>query len=419
MAGIKNTIQNLLKNITPSETEMKKIEAIINFSKETLNSEFKKRAIKAEAFVGGSVAKGTWIKNQHDIDMFVKFDMEYKDKDIGKILGEVVRSMFPKAELLHGTRDYHKVNYKGYEIEFVPVLGVASPAEATNSMDASLFHVDYIRNKIKERSDLIKQIRIFKTFAKAQGIYGAETHISGLSGYVVELLMVHYKTFENLVNSMEDIRPPVYIDIENHYKTVSDIKSSLEKPKLHSPIIIIDPVFKQRNASAALEQKVFSNMVLALRSFSRKPSLSYFKPKKITLDTIKKISKQRGTLLVTKTIIKKYPKEDIFLAKLKKRLEKVDVELEREGIEVYEHGYIIDDKSIKIFFEIETLKLSKFKKHYGPPVWIDKDNYNAFVRKYKNVYVDNINLVTDVKRKSTNIKEIVTDYLNKELKKLD
>ncbi len=416
MVSIKDVMQKVLKNVTPTKMEKKKIDAIINLSKQKINNELKRRGINAEVFVGGSIAKGTWIKGQGDVDFFIKFDISYKDKDIGKILEDVIKSVFKKYTLLHGTRDYCKVNYKGHELEFVPVLDIARPSDAKNSMDASLFHVEYVRNKIFQNPELANQIRIFKAFTKAQGIYGAETHISGLSGYVVELLMIHYKTFENMVNSAEDMKPPIFIDIEKHYKNEREIVYFLGRQKLKSPIILIDPVLKTRNASAALEYKTFSHLILALRLFARKPSISFFKEKKLTERDIRTRSKSRGTILVIKKIKKKYPKEDIFLAKLKRKLEKVCVELERNGIEVYEHGYIVGDKEISVFFEMETIRLSKYKKHYGPPVWINKKHFDAFIKKWKKVYVDNVNLVCDIKRKETNIRKMVMNILSEELK---
>jgi hypothetical protein len=70
---------------------------------------------------------------------------------------------------------------------------------------------------------------------------------------------------------------------------------------------------------------------------------------------------------------------------------------------------------ITIFFEIESLAISKKMKHYGPPVWIDKENFDAFVKKWKQVYADNVNIVSDAERKDVDIKKIVLCVLEKEL----
>lgn len=408
-------IKRVLKKITPSKIEERNIAAVINFSKEKLNKELKRFEIDAETFVGGSIAKGTWLKDQHDIDFFVKFDLKYKNKDIGKLLYKPIKSAFRNFKLIHGSRDYYKVNLRNYELEFVPVLGINNPEEAKNSIDVSLFHVNYIKKKISRNKDILNEIRVFKSFAKAQGIYGAESYISGLSGYVTELLMIYFKKFKNLVKKAEEIVPPIYIDIESYYKSKDEIIKVLGRQKMKSPIILIDPVLKTRNAAAALDYQTFSKLIFSLRMFYRKPSIKYFTERKETIKDIKKKSVERGTLLFTKEIKKRYP-EDIFFAKLKKCMKKIFNELKSNGIYTYSFGYINYKEKVKVYFEIGTLKLPKKKKHYGPPVWIGKKHFDAFIKKWRKVYVEGNFLVCDINVK--NVKEIVTKILKKRLRDL-
>ncbi len=401
------------QKIKPTNAERKKVEDIIYFSKERIQEEISKQKIKAEIFVGGSVAKNTWTKGQHDIDFFVRFEKNHKK--IGDLLKKIVKKVFRNAKVLHGSRDYCKVNYKGYELEFVPVYNIKKPSEAENSMDASLFHVEFVKNKIKKNSKLADEIRVFKEFARAQRVYGAETHISGISGYVSELLIIYYKSFLNFVKESEKMKPKIFIDINKHYKNNSEILRKLSKSKLYSPIVIIDPVLKERNASAALDNEVFSNLILSSRLFLRKPSDSFFKKKKISIKEIKKRSNNRKTLLIIKKLKKEYPKEDVFLAKLKKALKKINKYLLRNGIAVFDYGYFIDKNTIDVFFELETKKLSKYRKHTGPPVWISGSNFDKFMDKHKNIYVSGENMACDVKREFADIKKFVSKCIDKEI----
>ena len=408
-------LKKVLRKAVPSKAEKEKVNSIINLSKSILEKQLRKQKVKAEVFVGGSIAKGTWLKGQYDIDLFVRFD-GYKDEEIGKILTKVVKKSFRNCVVLHGSRDYCKVNFRGFEIEFIPVLKIKSPNDAKNSMDASLFHVDYVKKKILSNPRLADEIRLFKLFAKAQGVYGAETHISGISGYVSELLVIHFGSFKKLVKNSDKLIPPIYIDIEKHYKNISEIKHSLGKSKLKSPIILIDPVLKTRNAAASLSYKVFSSMLLSLRLFNRKPSPSFFAIKSKSIEDLKEKSRKRGTLFVYKSFKVDFPKEDVFLAKLNKILKRIKSSIEKEGIKVFDYGYLVNKNKIYVYFELETLKLSKVKKHYGPPVWVDSKYFNSFIDKWKKVYVEGTNLVCDIPRKETNVKKIVKKLLEKGLK---
>ena len=63
---------NILKEIKPSKKEEDEIKKISDLFIKKLNVQLKE--IDALAVVGGSFAKGTWLKGDHDIDVYVKFN---------------------------------------------------------------------------------------------------------------------------------------------------------------------------------------------------------------------------------------------------------------------------------------------------------------------------------------------------------
>ena len=107
-----DVLKQVLNEIKPSEEEAKKVMSKVD-------AFIKKIKIKdAEVFLGGSGAKGTWLKNTFDIDVFVRFDFEkYKDKDISQILEKTLKPF--KPEKLHGSRDYFQVNKEDFTYEIV------------------------------------------------------------------------------------------------------------------------------------------------------------------------------------------------------------------------------------------------------------------------------------------------------------
>lgn len=416
MNHVKKVIQNVLKKIKPSESERKKLEAVINFCKKNIEKELAKQRINAEVCVGGSAAKDTWLSGQHDIDFFVRFNKSYDGKDIGKLLSKPIKTIFKKAETVHGTRDYYRTEHEGFTLEFIPVIEIDSPEYAKNSMDASLFHVDYVKEKTAEKTALADNIRLLKAFAKSAGVYGAETHVSGLSGYVTELLMIHFGSFETLLAAAEHLKPPILIDIEQHYPNKQALLLSIDNSKLKTPVVMIDPVFKQRNASAAMQEKKFLKLLLQLRLFSRNPTTDFFREKPCKLKEMQSKSRNRGTILVFKKMKLKTKMPETFLAKIKSKTDRVFAILEHLNINVYDYGFFQEKEDVVIFFEMETLKISKTYKHLGPPVWIEPQHFNAFIKKWKHVYVSGTNLATDLKRSTTNISDIVLRLLEGELK---
>ena len=122
-------------------------------------------------------------------------------------------------------------------------------------------------------SKMKNEVRILKTFLQSNGIYGAEIAKQGFSGYVSEVLIINYKSFENVIKSISKIKENEVIG-----KTTK---------KFDTSIVIIDPIDKNRNLAAAISNENIGKFILASRAFKEKPSLEFFKTRK--LRTIKKI----------------------------------------------------------------------------------------------------------------------------------
>jgi len=134
-------------------------------------------------------------------------------------------------------------------------------SEVVNITDISPLHSKWVNKFGKGLKD---EIRLAKQFCKANKLYGAESHITGFSGYVLEILTIHYKGFKNLIKAITKWKPKVIIDTEKyHKKPLFD----LDKSKTHSPIIIIDPVQKSRNASAAVDIEKFNKLIQYSKEF--------------------------------------------------------------------------------------------------------------------------------------------------------
>ena len=196
----------ILEEIRPREKEKQEVKKII----ESVLSKIKVEDAKFE--LGGSYAKDTFLRGNHDIDIFVKFPYaKYKNKDISKILNE---KLWIKHKKVHGSRDYFQMEKKGYSLEFIPVLDIKNPEQDKNITDFSPLHTKWVKKHLKNSDEA----RLIKKFCRAQGVYGAESYIKGFSGYVLEILTVYYKNFYNLIKNVSRWKLPVYIDIEKYYK---------------------------------------------------------------------------------------------------------------------------------------------------------------------------------------------------------
>jgi tRNA nucleotidyltransferase (CCA-adding enzyme) len=279
MKKIDSVLALELDKINPSKEEFKVlVEESKNLIRE-LELSIKKNKIKAQVFIGGSFAKNTLIrKNKYDIDIFVRFNSSLKEEEISKFISKVVPS---KAQRVHGSRDYFVLKSENklvnLEFEIIPVISIKKTEQARNITDLSYFHVKYINDKIKKRPQLAKEIMLTKAFIHYQDCYGAESYINGFSGYAVELLIIAYGSFINFLRALvKSGENKIILDSEKQYKNKNDIMMNINEAKLQSPIILVDPTFKERNALAALSRETFLKLKESAGKFLKNPSLDFF-----------------------------------------------------------------------------------------------------------------------------------------------
>ncbi|MBU2637841.1 MAG: nucleotidyltransferase domain-containing protein [Nanoarchaeota archaeon] len=350
-------LQEALKRIKPSKAEEKKVNAIAVAIIKKINIPNTVPAI------GGSFAKGTWLKGNHDIDIYVRFSKkQYSGKDISLILGQVLRKEFKKVDTLHGSRDYFQITHKPYTVEIVPIMDVEKADLAENITDVSPLHVVWVSH----HKHLLDDMRLAKAFFKANRLYGAESYIQGFSGYVLEILTVYYSGFDALMQNIAkwDISKKVVIDIEGYHKG-KPIIAELNKAKLFSPLILIDPVQKERNAAAGLGHEVFEKAIILARKFIEKPLLKFFEKEKVTKALLKKKAGKNALVLIEAKALD--GKRDIVGAKLLKCFEFFKKLLAKHEFKLIESGWEWE-KNALFWFIVPKERLSEKRKHFGPPM---------------------------------------------------
>jgi len=298
-------LRQVLEKIEPPKEELTLIQNSVKDFIKTFEKKLKSARIKAEIFIGGSFAKNTVIKkDSYDVDIFIRFDKKYKEEDISKLTKKLLGNS-KNIMKIHGSRDYFKIKIgPSFFLEIVPVIKVKNSKNYENITDLSYSHVRYIRKKVKSQK-ILDDIRIAKAFCYANNCYGAESYIEGFSGYSLELLVYYYQGFTKFLRAMEKTdKNKVVIDIEKYYKNKSQVLMDLNSAKLDSPVILIDPTYKQRNALAALSNETFKKFQKSCKTFLKAPSLSAFEIQKTDLEKIKrnaKKKKQEFLLLEAKT----------------------------------------------------------------------------------------------------------------------
>ena len=141
----------------------------------------------AEPMVVGSVARGTYIHGDRDLDVFLLFAPDLSREALEEqglrlarsIADELSDGYFEK----YAEHPYINATIEGFDVDLVPCFKVESASAIRSSVDRTPFHTRYIEAKI---ASLVDDVLLLKQFAKGGGIYGSDQMTEGFSGYVCE-----------------------------------------------------------------------------------------------------------------------------------------------------------------------------------------------------------------------------------------
>jgi len=407
-------LKQVIDKLRPKKNAVDKCITVLN----SINFKIKKKKIKANAVLGGSIAKGTFLKDDYDCDIFVKFNLSYKKEDISNLLEKILKT-FPGLSRIHGSRDYFQFSMKDIMFEVIPVLDIKKAKYSVNITDCSPLHVKWVRDNLRKNSDLADEIRLAKAFCKTCNIYGAESYLRGFSGHVLDILVIYYNGFIPLLKNAIKWKEQEVIDFNNYYKGCA--LERLNKSKL-SPLIVIDPIQPERNAAAVLSNKNFLLFKKSAKNFLKKPSKRFFEKKEITIKELKE--KSKGKKLILLDIKALDGKEDVVGSKLLKVFNYVDKNLVLNGFTVYEKSWKWNKKEKALFwFILNDEVLSEFFKYVGPPIK-DKENSKQFMKKHKKTFTQSKRICANVKRNFRKPEELIKalkkgKYLKERTKKIE
>ena len=205
------------------------------------------------------------------------------------------------------------------------------------------------------------------------------------------------------------------MDVEEHYKQADDAVD-----KFDAPLIVIDPVDKNRNVAAALSLDQFSRFVAAAQKFVEKPNKRFFFGRSERAWSTAKLQK----MLTQKELIAAgfgYPKGalgDVMWGQLKRFGNKIGRQLLLHGFRISRSDVWTDEKKEMIaVFELESLILQRAVKRIGPEVTNAKDSrrfLGAHKRLVSGPRIENGRWVIEIERKYTSAEKFLREYLKQE-----
>jgi tRNA nucleotidyltransferase (CCA-adding enzyme) len=396
---MKQIISKVSKNVIPSKTIEKSKKEIADLAFKLVEKETGKYPEVIGLEFGGSFAKGTWLSEDADIDIFVRFKKSTTEEKFEKISKKIGFNSLKKylPYVRYSEHPYVEAKIKDTKINVVPFYDVKI-GEWKSAADRSTFHTKFMQKSLT--SKMKNDVRILKTFLKSNGIYGAEIAKQGFSGYVSEVLVLHFGSFENIIKSISEIKENQVIG-----------KTS---KRFETPIMIIDPIDNNRNLAAAISNENIGKFTLICRAFKDKSTLEFFKNKKLRI-----AKKYWDNLLVIKFNFK-IRSPDIIWGQIKRATSSLSTQLELGGFNVLRSKPHTDQKNeVYLFFFLESSKINQIYSKSGPDFFREDSSKSFISKNLENTELmwigNNGKIISVEKRKHTDAVKFMSEFLKKNL----
>lgn len=316
------------------------------------------------ALVAGSAARGTFLQDRLDIDLFLLFPTDLSRERLreeGLALGRAVLS---QPETRYAEHPYLRGQFEGFTVDAVPGFAISDPSHPLSPVDRTPFHQEYLA--ARETPELVRQVRLAKQFFRSLGVYGSEARTEGFSGYLVELLVIRFGSLRQLLLAARDWRVPARL-----------AEPGKEPPRLPPEVALVlaDPVDPNRNVASALSRRNLGLFILASGAYLHRPSARFFGKRELlslSKEAATERLRARGTHVTVAVLGRPDLVDDTLYPQVRKAARAVAEELARSDFAVLGEASAADADSVVLVVELAHPRRPQVRVQDGPPAGIDR-----------------------------------------------
>lgn len=170
----------------------------------------------------GSLAKGTALPGDCDIDLFITVPLEDDTPSLTKtvIVNTIAETVIRKAKVAgvevegekpkQASHPYICGTFEGVKFDLVPCFDATGIVTA---VDRTPRHTAYMNKHLSDEQR--RDVKLLKLLLKEEGLYGADTWTQGYSGYALECAVAETGSFGAAISHLASMQPlldPVDVD---------------------------------------------------------------------------------------------------------------------------------------------------------------------------------------------------------------
>jgi len=319
------------------------------------------------ALVAGSAARGTFLQDRLDIDLFLLFPPDLprdRLREEGLALG---RAVLTDPETRYAEHPYLRGRFEGFMVDAVPGFAIQDPSHPISPVDRTPFHQEYLA--ARETPEIVAQVRLAKQFFRSLGVYGSEARTEGFSGYLVELLVIRFGGLRALLTTARTWRVPVRL-----------AEPGREPPRLPADVALVlaDPVDPNRNVASALSRRNLGLFILAAGAYLNAPSVRFFEPRSrgpLSREAALERLHRRGTHVTVVALPRPDLVDDTLYPQVRKAARAVAEELTRSDFLVLGETSAADARTVVLAVELAHPRRPQVRMQDGPPAGIDRTGH--------------------------------------------
>ncbi|WP_251342233.1 CCA tRNA nucleotidyltransferase [Haloplanus halophilus] len=370
MSDFEGVLARVADRVTPDSAERERLRAAVDDLTDRVRDAAADLPVETRVVQVGSTARGTWLADDRDIDLFVCFPPDLDRAELERYGLAVGRAALPDGREEYAEHPYVTGEVRGFDVDLVPCYDVADAAAIQSAVDRTPFHDAYLRERLDD--DLTRDVRLFKAFLTGIGAYGSDLRTRGFSGYLSELLVLEYGGFVPLVRAAADWHPPVRLDPEDHGTATFD-----------DPLVVIDPTDPERNVAAVCSSENVARLQHYARDLLSDPREDPFVPSEpapVDPADVRAHLDRRGTTPVAVVFETPDLVDDQLYPQLRKSLGGIAGELDRRGFAPVRSATFAAGRAV-LLVELAVDELPSVQRHGGPPVHV-REHATGFYEAY-------------------------------------
>ena len=360
------TEQRILEQISPSAELMARVDGVRRSLVERAEAIARSRGRPlVRALVAGSAARGTYIADRLDIDLFLLYPPDTPREVLAEEGLALGRELVRHPEQRYAEHPYLRGEFEGFRVEAVPGYAITDPSRPISAVDRTPFHQEYLAQR--QTPAMVGQVRLTKQFLRGLGILGSEARTEGFSGYLIELLILRYGSLRGLLREARSWPIPMRIDA-----------TARDPPRLPGEVALIlpDPVDPGRNVASALSRAHLGLFILAAREYLLHPSEAWFVPYR-TPRLSREEAGQREARRGTRVTVVELPRDpavvdDTLYPQIFRAARVMREALEREGFTPLGAAGTAGGPRVIVVLETAEAERPALRVREGPPPGIDR-----------------------------------------------